>query len=74
MRALQGTCSRLKTVLPADKEKRQAIVAACFRLYNVRVRKSGINQIASVYGGLYSDEVIADEPHFDRVERYYRFD
>ena len=71
MRGLQGTCARLRTRLPADKLRRAAIVQACVRLYNVRVRSDGINQIATVFGGAYSDEVLADEPHFDRVQRYY---
>ena len=51
LRALKGPFARLKTVLPADAHARYRILGLCVHLYNLRVRKVGLNQIRTVSSG-----------------------
>lgn len=69
MRALQGPFARLKQQLPVDAERRRLIISTCVRLYNLRVRTVGLNQIASVFVPIW--EQSQTTPDHDRVAAYY---
>jgi hypothetical protein len=69
MRAIQGPFARLKPALPVSAERRRLIISTCVRLYNLRVRTVGLNQIASVFVPVWEQSDKA--PDYDRVVEYY---
>jgi hypothetical protein len=55
MQCLQGAFGRLKVPMPADDPQfRQLLLLPCVRLHNVRARIVGINQIRTVYEGIWT--------------------
>jgi hypothetical protein len=49
-RGLQGAFARLRMPLPIDSiSARGDLLEVCFRLYNLRTRRVGLNQIRHVY-------------------------
>jgi hypothetical protein len=71
MRAWKSSFARLTVPLPVDQTKRHRLLHVCVRLYNYRVRQTGINQIRTTYNTLWSRDAFANHQH-DRVARYYR--
>jgi hypothetical protein len=69
MRALQGTFTRLKSRLPAEKEKRKLIISTICYLHNFRTHIVGLNQIATVFNPEY--QAIIHMNNYDRIARYY---
>jgi len=67
--ALQKSFRRLQAGLPANDQKRQAILRLATGLYNLRTRWVGINQIRSVYLGPLQLDLEAD-----RVASMYGLD
>ena len=49
VRPTKGPFRRLTTVLPANSELIFKIIATCAHLYNLIVRKVGLNQLWTVY-------------------------
>ncbi len=70
MRALQGTFCRLKAGLTVEHAKRAVIIRVCFRLFNLRTRLIGINQITTVYSPHWRESIRLVS--YDRVANYYR--
>jgi len=68
-RALQGSFARLRGRLPANKTLRRLILRVVVRLYNVRVRCVGLNQIRSVF--LEPLQIFVDKR--DRVAAFWGF-
>jgi len=72
-RALQGSFSRLKTHLPENDRKRAQLLRVVVRLYNLRVRWIGINQLKAVFvdplGIASGSDSDSDSP--DRVRMFY---
>lgn len=68
MRALKGAFARLKTPLSYNDNFRRCIIHCCVRLYNLRTRLVGINQIRTVYSEDWSPAITGSH---DRVLRYY---
>jgi hypothetical protein len=58
MRGIQGAFARLKTALPLNGRKRKLIIETCVRLFNLRTRFLGINQIKVVYDPDYSPVIV----------------
>ena len=55
VRAIKGPFKRLTTTLPSDALSRGRIILLCCHLYNLRVRKVGLNQIRTVYANVEDD-------------------
>ena len=86
MRCLQGSFGRLRMPMPAgaglDSVYRYRLLEVCSRLHNVRTRCEGINQIKTVYEGLWKSSgvywdigemLFKDIRRNDRIRRYYNF-
>jgi hypothetical protein len=83
MRCLQGSFGRLKMPMPADDATyRQRLLEICCRLHNVRTRLEGINQIKTVYEGVwkstgdyteFGELLFRDVKKNDRIRRFYNF-
>ena len=83
MRCLQGSFGRLKLPMPAqDAEYRYRLLEVCIRLHNLRTRLEGINQIRTVYEGVwqgsgiyteFKELLFSDIKKNDRIRRYYTF-
>lgn len=80
MRGLQGCFSRLKVPLPVDAQDRFLILKVVVRLYQVRTRRLGINQIREVFLPTWSqrsslddfaDLMFGDIRKSDRVSKFY---
>jgi hypothetical protein len=85
MQCLQGSFGRLKVPMPADDPQfRQLLILLCVRLHNARARIVGINQIQTVYEGIWTeaapglykdfkDMLFSDIRRNDRIRRFYNF-
>jgi hypothetical protein len=84
MRALQGSFGRLQLPLPAENQGQRAdLIEICIRLYNLRVRTVGINQIKNVYEPIWTDGdqaqiwdgfedmLFGEQRRRDRVSRFH---
>jgi len=71
MRALQGTFSRLKVRLTANRKDRRDILLAIVLLHNFRTELVGLNQINTVFKEDYEPNINL-EP-YDRIARYFQF-
>lgn len=70
MRAIQGPFARLKTALPIDNAKRKLILTVIVMLHNLRTRRVGFNQIATVYADAWEPAMFAARTM--HLERYFR--
>lgn len=83
-RALQGTFGRLRVPLQVNyAELRGDLLEICMRLFNLRTREVGHNQIQSVYMPIWKDNeqeqlwrdfegmLFSDQRRNDRVARYH---
>jgi hypothetical protein len=70
MRSLQGTYSRLTSLLTHDHESRQLLIEGIVLMHNFRTNIVGINQIQTVFGAAYVP-LIRMAPHYDRIKRYF---
>jgi hypothetical protein len=85
MQCLQGSFGRLKMPMPADDAQfRQLLIMLCARLHNARARIVGINQIRTVYEGIWTEAgpgvykdfknlMFSDIRRNDRIRRFYNF-
>jgi hypothetical protein len=85
MQCLQGSFGRLKMPMPADDAQfRQLLIMLCARLHNARARIVGINQIRTVYEGIWTEAgpgvykdfknlMFSDIRKNDRIRRFYNF-
>ncbi|KAH0608266.1 uncharacterized protein H6S33_002318 [Morchella sextelata] len=83
MRCLQGSFGRLKLPMPAeDAAYRYRLLEVCSRLHNVRTCLEGINQIRTVYEGVWKSNgeysefqelLFRDIKKNDRIRRFYHF-
>lgn len=71
MRAFKSSFARLKETLTVNVPKRGQLLRVCVRLYNYRVRMTGLNQIYSTYHPLWGEDVILDK-NYDRIVHYYK--
>lgn len=71
MRGLKSSFGRLTVPLTTNTTIRHQLIRICVRMYNFRVRETGINQIATTYSALWQKDLFASHQH-DRVARYYR--
>lgn len=84
-RALQGCFGRLRIPLDINNSaRRSAILECCVRLYNLRCRRVGLNQIRSVYMPIWNADgtdtvwngfegmLFSDLRENDRVARFHR--
>ena len=69
MRALQGTFTRMKSRLTANKRKRKLILTVIILLHNFRTHVVGLNQIATVFNQEY--ECFVNMRNYDRIAQYY---
>ena len=69
MRALQGTFTRMKSRLTANKRKRKLILTVIILLHNFRTHVVGLNQIATVFNQEY--ECFLNMRNYDRIAQYY---
>jgi hypothetical protein len=85
MHCLQGSFGRLKMPMPADDAQfRQLLIILCAHLHNARARIVGINQIRTVYEGIWIEAgpgVYKDFKHLmfshirknNRIRRFSKF-
>ncbi|RPB04719.1 hypothetical protein L873DRAFT_1833053 [Choiromyces venosus 120613-1] len=83
MRCLQGSFGRLKLPMPAqDAGYWYQLLEVCTWLHNLRTRLEGINQIRTVYEGIwqgsgiyteFKELLFSDIKKNDRIRRYYTF-
>jgi len=71
--ALKQQFGRLRVPLPADPVKRNGILTLCCRMYNLRVRLVGFNQIRSVFNASLKEKLGDDQQLYDRVADWYGF-
>ncbi|KDR69192.1 hypothetical protein GALMADRAFT_230725 [Galerina marginata CBS 339.88] len=83
-RGLQGSFGRLRMPLPIDNvDARGDLLEICFRLYNLRARKVGLNQIREVYMPIwqvgeqeriwnhFEDMLFSEQRRKDRVAQFH---
>jgi hypothetical protein len=83
-RGLQGSFGRLRMPLPIDEiDARGDLLEICFRLYNLRARKVGLNQIREVYMPIwqageqeriwnnFEDMLFSEQRRQDRVAQFH---
>jgi hypothetical protein len=70
MRALQGTYSRLTSLLTHDHVSRQLLLEGIFLMHNFRTKIVGFNQIKTVFGAAYVP-LIHVTGQYDRIKRYF---
>lgn len=83
MRQLQGSFGRLRIPLDVDEDCRGNLLEVIVRLFNLRTRLVGINQIQSVYMPIWKKDeqeeiwngfermLISEQRANDRVSRFY---
>jgi hypothetical protein len=69
MRVLQGTYTRLKSILPADHEFRRLLLHGILLMHNYRTNCLGCNQIRTVFDAEY--ERVIQVGNYDRIQRYF---
>lgn len=73
MQCLQGCFSRLKVPMPADDAKyREMLIKLYVRLHNMRANLVGINQICTVYEGIWTEGRVGSTAYHDFKDLLFR--